>query len=431
MQVKLPFGREELLVELPDEARVLEPVPTPYLSDPSAAVRDALRTPTAGVPLRERLEPGQTVAIVISDITRPVPNNVILPPLFDELESGGIRREDISILNGTGLHRPNTEDELAMMLGADIARRYHIVQHEARRRETLVEVGRSRGVPVELNRAYVEADVRIVTGFVEPHIFAGYSGGAKGIMPGVAGTDIVMSNHGAANLAHPLARWCVTDGNPVFEEMQAVAALCPPTFLLNVTLDNERRITGVFSGDLAACHAASVRQAAGQYRVPIDRPYDVVVVTNMGYPADTTLYQSVKGMSVAAEAVREGGDIVLVAGCEEGVGSPEYVSFLRSGESPAALLEELLASERPRHDQWQVQCQAMVQQKAAVHLYSRLSVEETSAAHLGYVSEVSETVSRLAGRARAAGRDGSVLVLPYGQLTVPVVLQVSLLTRGR
>ncbi len=233
----------------------------------------------------------------------------------------GRRDEDITIVNGTGLHRPNTDAELREMLGAALVDRYRVVQHEARRPETLVEVGRSRrGVPFELCGAYVEADLRIVTGFVEPHLFAGYSGGAKGVMPGVAGAEIVMSNHGAENLAHPKARWCVTEGNPVFEEMRDLVELCPPHFLLNVTLDNERAITGVFAGDWRAAHDAAIEQAARQYTVPISAPFDVVVVTNMGYPADTSLYQSVKGMSVAAEGVRQGGAILLVAGCEEGLG---------------------------------------------------------------------------------------------------------------
>lgn len=420
MIVKLPFGRSQIEVELPEHATVLLPATTTAIQDAEAAVLQSLRSPTAGPSLRERARPGQSAVIVISDITRPVPNKQLLPPVIAELEAAGIRQEDIVILNGTGLHRPNTDDELEFMLGP-LAHRYRVVQHEARRRDTLVEVGRSRGVPVELNRAYVDADFRIVTGFVEPHLFAGYSGGAKGIMPGIAGAEIVMSNHGATNLAHPSARWCVTASNPVFEEMQQVAAMCPPHFLLNVTLDTEKRLTGVFSGDLGPAHEAAIEFAANQYRVPVGRPYDVVVVTNMGYPADTTLYQAVKGMSVAAEAVRQGGDIVLVAGCEEGIGSPEYVDFLTSGESPAALLEDILQSERPRHDQWQVQCQAMIQRRATVRIHSLLSDADARKAHLRPAADLTKTVASLVENTRGEGRDGSVLVLPYGQLTVPVV----------
>ncbi len=419
VKVHLPFGRETVTVEAPDNATVLRPRSVEPLADETSAVRQALQQPLAGLPLRERVRAGQTVAIVISDVTRPVPNAVLLAPVLEELESAGIRAPDVTIVNGTGLHRPNTDAEIEEMLGAEVLRRCRVVQHEARRPETLVRVGESRGVAVELCRAYVEADVRIVTGFVEPHLFAGYSGGAKGVMPGVAGAEIVMSNHDAANLAHPLARWLVTDGNPVFEEMQHVVELCPPTFLLNVTLDPGRRLTGVFAGDFRAAHAAAVEKAASQYRSPIGRLYDVVVVTNMGYPADTTLYQSVKGMSVAAEGVRAGGAIVLVAGCDEGIGGPEYVGLLRGGKSPTDLMRSVLEGET-RHDQWQVQCQAKVQERAEVWLHSRLSRADTESAHLRYAEDGSETVAKLVARERAAGRDGSVLVMPWGQLTVPV-----------
>jgi nickel-dependent lactate racemase len=307
------------------------------------------------------------------------------------------------------------------MLGAEIAKRYRVVQHVARDPSTLVEIGRSKGVPVGLCRAYVEADIRIVTGFVEPHLFAGYSGGAKGVMPGVAGAEIVMSNHGAANLAHPKARWCVSRGNPVFDEMQAIVDLCPPAFLLNVTIDIKRRLTGVFAGEWRAAHAAAIEQAARQYQAPITQPYDVVVVTNMGYPADTTLYQSVKGMSVAAEAVRQGGAIVLVAGCAEGVGSDDYAGLLHEGDTMSELLEKIEAPGHERHDQWQVQCQAMVQGKARVSLHSHLSRAHTAAAHLEYAEDVSKTVGELVGLAQGEGRPGSVLVMPYGQLTVPLI----------
>ncbi len=421
--VSLPFGRERLDIQVPDDATILEPPPTVPLTDPGAAVLQSLLRPIAGPPLPDRVRAGQTVAVVISDLTRPVPNQVILPPVFAQLRAAGIRDQDVTVVNGTGLHRANSEAELQEMLGSEIRARYRIVQHDARERETLVEVGRSpRGVPVELCRAYVEADVRVVTGFVEPHLFAGYSGGAKGVMPAVAGAEIIASNHGAANLSHPRARWCTTSGNPVFEEMQALVGLCPPHFLLNITLDHARRVTGVFAGDLAPAHEAAMEQAARQYQAPITAPFDVVVVTNMGYPADTTLYQSVKGISVAAEAVRDGGAILLIAGCEEGLGGADYVALLKEGASPAALLDQIRAAERPRHDQWQVQIQAMVQARAEVWLRSQMSRAETGAAHLLYAEDASVAVQGLVARAREQGRPGTVLVLPHGQLTVPVVV---------
>ncbi len=422
MRINLPFGRALLEVDLPDDSRVLTPPAVEPVSDAVAAVLQALQAPIAGPPLRDRVRPGQRIAVVISDITRPVPNELLLTGVFAELEAAGVREEDITIVNGTGLHRINTEAELVEMLGAQIAGRYRIVQHEARRSETLTAVGRTRdGIEAKLCTAYVEADVRIVTGFVEPHLFAGFSGGAKGVMPGVASAHLIMANHGAANLAHPRARFCSTEGNPVFEQMREIVSLCPPQILLNVTLDVERRVTGVFAGDLVSAHDAAIAQSAAQYIVEVPSPYDVVVVTNMGYPADTTFYQAVKGMSVAAEAVRQGGAVVLVAGCEEGIGGEEYVGFLREGASIEAIMQEIEAAPHGRPDQWQIQCQAMVQSKAAVHLHSLLSREEAESAHVRYCENVGETVRELVAAARARGMPGSVVVLPHGQLTVPVV----------
>jgi nickel-dependent lactate racemase len=240
-------------------------------------------------------------------------------------------------------------------------------------------------------------------------------------MPGVAGADIVMSNHGAPNLAHPKARWGITHGNPVWDEIDNIVAMAPPQFLLNVTLDSERGVTGVFAGDMTPAHEAAIAQAKAQYLLPITHPYDVVVVTNMGYPADTTFYQAVKGLSVAAEGVREGGAILLVAGCEEGIGSHDYIHGLQAAESPAALLERILHTEQPRHDQWQIQCQAMVQIKADVHVYSKMTPDQSRIAHVTHVTDPQATLQALIDRAKAQGKDGSVLVLPHAQMTVPVI----------
>jgi nickel-dependent lactate racemase len=278
----------------------------------------------------------------------------------------------------------------------------------------------ARGVDVRLNRRYLEADVRILTGFVEPHIFAGYSGGGKGVLPGVAGADIVMSNHGADMLGHPKATWCVTDGNPIFEEMRDIALLSRPTFTVNVTLNERREITGVFAGDLVAAHQAGIAQAERQYVRPIDRAYDIVVTTNMGYPADLNMYQSVKGMSVGAQAVREGGAVVLAAECRDGLGLAEYTELLTSEASPQALLERIHSPGFARYDQWGVQCQAMVQAKADVWLHSTMSRETTESAHLHYCEGVSNTVEELRQRHLAEhGIEPAIAVLPHGHLTVP------------
>jgi nickel-dependent lactate racemase len=279
----------------------------------------------------------------------------------------------------------------------------------------------ARGVDVTLNRAYIDAVLRIITGFVEPHLFAGYSGGGKAVLPAIAGAGAIMANHDAGMVGHPSATWCTTEGNPIFEEMRDVALASGVSFCVNVTLDERKRITGVFAGELAAAHDAAIAQAARQALRPIPHPFDVVVATNMGYPADLVLYQSVKGLSVAAQACAPGGTILLVAECREGVGGEEYVRLLDSEASPRALLDRI---ERggTMHDQWQVQVQAMVQARSDVWLHSSLPREDVERAHLRYAPDVDGTLAGIIEARRAAtGREPSVCVLPYGQLTVPRV----------
>lgn len=422
MKVTLAYGRQGLEIEVPDDATVLLPRETAPLPDPDAAVREALAAPIGSPPLRELARGGRTAAIVVSDITRPVPNGLLLPPLLDELAAAGVARDAVTVVIATGLHRAATAEELGQILGPELARSLRIVSHDARDRASLVYCGRSsRGSDIWLDRAYAEADIRVLTGFVEPHIFAGYSGGGKAVLPGIAGAETVMSNHGAAMLAHPNATWCRTEANPVFEEMREVALTSRPTFLLNVTLNTEKEVTGVYAGDLVAAHNAGIVRAEAQAVVPVPYLFDVVVVTNMGFPADINLYQSVKGMAAARQAARPDGHIVLASECRDGLGGREYVELLESESTPDALLAKLMTPGFAVHDQWGVQCQAMVQQAVAgVHLYSSMPRAMVEAAHLTYVDDVSETVRRLCREALARhGRPARVCVLPHGHLTIP------------
>jgi nickel-dependent lactate racemase len=422
MIVSLPYGELAIDAELPDDAVVLTPAQTPPLADPSAAVRDAIARPLGVHPLDRIARSGRKAAIVVSDITRPVPNDLIVPPLLDALERGGVAPGDITIVIGTGLHRPSRDDERRRILGDDVLARCRVVDHDARDRSTQARLLTTpRGVDVWLNRAYMEADVRVVTGFVEPHLFAGYSGGGKGVLPGIAGAQAIAANHDASMIGHPKATWCETHGNPIFEEMRDVALKSEPSLTVNVTLNERGRITGVFAGELVAAHDAAIAQAARQALCPIPHLFDVVVVTNMGYPADLVLYQAVKGMSVAAQACAPGGAILLVAECREGIGGAEYADLLRSERSPAALLDRFQRSGHLTvHDQWQVQVQAMVQARCDVYLHSALSRADVEAAHLRFAPDVDTTLAQLvANKHRDLGREPSVCVLPHGQFTVP------------
>ncbi len=421
MNVHLAYGEHGLDVELPDDTVVLQPPSIHALADPQRAVAVAIERPIGSGPLRQLVRGGDKVAVVVSDLTRPVPNRVLLPPILETVRSAGVPHEDVVIIIATGMHRQSTPEEVQRILGPEIASSYEVINHAGRDKSTLKYLTTTaRGVEVWLNSRYLDADVRIVTGFVEPHLFAGFSGGGKGVLPGVAGADIVMSNHGADMLGHPKAAYCVAEGNPIFEEMRDVALASKPSFLVNVTLNEKREITGVFAGELVATHDAGIAQAERQYVREIPQLFDIAVSTNMGYPADILLYQSVKGMAVAAQGVREGGSIILAAECRDGLGLSEYVELLTSEGSPRALLDKIHAPGFARYDQWGVQCQAMVQAKCDVWLHSAMSREVTESAHLRYCEDITKTVEELRVRQRAElGREPRIMALPHGQLTVP------------
>ena len=424
MKVHLPYGRQGLEVELPEQAQVLLPKRVPPLARPEEAVRQALRQPIGSPPLAELVRPDHRVAIVFSDITRSTPNHILLPIILSERAAAGVASQDIALVNATGTHRPNTREELIAMLGQEIVDRYRIVQHDARdKRQQVFLAKNERGAEIWISGDYMGADVRILTGFVEPHLFAGYSGGGKAVLPGIAGAEIIMSNHGGSMLAHPRATWCQAKGNPVFEEIREVALATQPAFIVNVSLNERKEITGVFAGEMVQAHDAGIAFAEKAYLQPLAQRYDIVVVTNMGYPADINLYQSVKGMSVAAQAVKEGGVIVLAAECADGLGHAHYAEMLAWRQTPQELLTMLLEPGFAELEQWAIQCQVMVQAKADLYLYSSLGPEQTERAHLKHCPDIGETVAALCKdfRRRNGGREPTILVLPFGQLAVPRV----------
>ncbi len=420
MKVTLPYGEAAIEATVPDDATLLLPTPTAPVTDPDAAVLAVILDPIDSPPLAKLVRAGEKACIAVSDVTRPVPNATILPPILDILERGGIARDDITILVGTGLHRGSRDDERRRFLGEAILSSYRIVDHDAKDASTHAPFATPSG-NVMLNRAYLDADLKILTGFVEPHLFAGYSGGGKAVLPAIASAADIMANHDARMVGHPKATWCTTHGNPIFEAMRDTALKTQPSFLVNVTLDENKRITGVFAGEMAAAHDAAIAQAAKQAIQPIPHLYDIVVVTNMGYPADLNLYQSVKAMSVAAQACAPGGSILLVAECREGLGGDEYVALMQSAESPQALVDRFESSEhRTLHDQWQVQVQAMVQARCDVWLHSSMTREVTESAHLRWSENVDATISALRGAIEMEhNREATICVMPYGQLTVP------------
>ncbi len=421
MQVELAYGRQGLTVTLPDEARVtvIEPEFVPGLPDDRMAIQQALGSPMDSPPLREVVGSSDTVAVVFSDLTRPMPNKRVLPVLLDELAQAAVPDDQIVLINALGTHRPQTEEELADMLGRDLVERYRVLQHDAWADDLVGVTENSSGHRVRVNRAYVEASVRILTGFIEPHFFAGFSGGPKAVLPGIADIEAILDNHSGGMLSDPQATWAVTKGNRVWEEMVAVTEAAAPTFLLNVTLNQRREITGVFAGDMIAAHregAAFVRDTAMQ---PVSHLFDIVITSNSGYPLDLNLYQAVKGMSAAAQIVRPGGDIIIAAECWDGIPDHgEYKRMLEAASSVDELWETVTASGFRRHDQWEALIQARIQRRAEVHVYADgLSDKELEDALMTPCPSIEMTVGQLLHR----NPEATVAVLPDGPQTVPYV----------
>jgi len=417
MQVELAYGRNGLTINVPDEADLLFPQSVPGLDDEALAIQQALRSPLNRPPLRESISPGDKVVIVFSDITRPMPNDRVLPVLLDELSF--LSREQILLINGLGTHRTNTNQELERMLGTEIVSQYRIIQHDAWDRENLVDLGTTTyGHPIGINRQYHEADVKILTGFIEPHIFAGFSGGPKAVLPAVAAIEPIMANHSYEMLKSPQANWGITEGNPVWEEMSEVALMTQPDLLLNVTLNRKRQITGVFAGELATAHTAGTSAARQAAMAPVDHTYDIVITTNSGYPLDINLYQSVKGMSCAAQIVKPGGSIIIATECSNGIPDyGEYGPIIHEAGYVSAIYDIISQPGYQRHDQWEAQLQADVQSKAEIFVYADgLSSEQLQGMLFAPCRDIEKTLAACMAK---HGPDATICVLPEGPQTIP------------
>jgi nickel-dependent lactate racemase len=421
LTVELAYGDGRLSIELPaDRTTVVAPAHPPPASDQHEAVRTALRSPVAGPPLREVVRPGQTVAISICDGTRPQPRRIVLPVLLEELD-GVVPLEDVTVLVATGTHRGNTDAELRARLGDDVVDTVRVVNHDARDEASLVWMGRlGADVPVWLNAHWVEADVRITTGFVEPHFFAGFSGGPKMVAPGLAGLETTLTLHDAARIGHPSARWGITEGNPVHDDVRAIAAATGTDFALDVILDGDKRIVEAFGGELFAMHREACAVARDVAMRAVPARFDVVVTSNSGYPLDQNLYQAVKGMSAAAQVVKPGGLIVCAAECRDGF--PDHGSYrseLVSAKSPQALLESIGRRTETVPDQWETQIQAGIQTRARVVMKtSFLSDADLEAAHLEQTDDITATVREALAK---AGAEARVCALPEGPQTIPYI----------
>ncbi len=419
MRVHLAYGRTGLEVDLPDRnvVKCLRYRPAAPLADFQEAVRDVLARPTGAAPLAELARGRSSACVVISDITRPVPNAVLLPPILATLEQSGIPRDRILILVATGLHRPNTRDELVEMVGPPIVEAYRIENHHGRELSEHAYVGESpRGVPVWIDNRYLGAELKITTGLIEPHFMAGFSGGRKLVCPGLAGFPTIKAWHSPTFLEHPGARSGVLRDNPVHEENTWIARRAGCDFIVNAVIDESRRILSVVAGDMekALHQGVSFVRPLVTDTVPVQ--VDIVVTTSAGYPLDATYYQSVKGMVAAMEIVRPGGTIIMAASLSEGIGSPEFRRIFEENASLDAFMERILTTDYFVMDQWQVEELAKVRRKARVKVVadgltgealSRLFVESAPSVEAAVAEGLAEY-----------GPDATIAVIPEGPYVI-------------
>jgi len=423
MDLELLYGRGTLPLRLPDEldVTVIRKPAMPVLPSAADGVRAALAAPVSSSPLREAARGKRTACILVCDITRPVPNGLLLGPIVRELLEAGVPRAGITVLVATGLHRPNLGDELAELIGDPwVLSTVRVENHDARDDAAHADLGRTpSGTPVKLDRRFVEAELKLVTGLVEPHFMAGYSGGRKVIAPGVAHKETITTFHSSRFMAHPLADNCVLEGNPLHQEQLAIAAMVGPVLAMNVVLDEARRVSLVNFGEVVASHAAAVAFVERYAIVEVPRRFSTVVTSAAGYPLDKTYYQTVKGMVAPKDILAPGADLVIASECSEGMGSREYVEaqkrLVALGED--RFLAEIAEKRFADVDEWQTQMQVKPMKLARVHLYTR-GLAPADRALTGV--HLADSVEAAVARSVARSGDRAVAVIPEGPYVLPV-----------
>ena len=417
MKAGLLYGEKTVNLELPDRVALLEMKPAEALSDQTSAIQEALVNPIESPPLKELARGRKNACIVISDITRPVPNKIILPPLLKTLKENGIGRENITILVATGMHRPNLGDELESMVGREIMDHYTIVNHYCRKPEVYRKIDEIDGAPIELNIHYLDADLKILTGLIEPHFYAGYSGGRKSLLPGISSFETMKFMHSYKMIDHPNVTNCLTRGNPFHEYGVRVTESAGVDFILNVVINKQRQITGVFAGHYNHAHLAGCEMVYSHSVVRLDQRVDMVITSGGGYPLDATFYQISKALICAKDILKKGGTIVVTCECREGLGNPEFCGIMRSIYGYKEFYEKYHDPKDFIIDQWCAQniFQAL-DHAGQVYVYSSgLSQEDLDKMGAAKIKNVQETVDNL------LAEHEKVVTVPDGPYVVGMV----------
>jgi nickel-dependent lactate racemase len=423
MKIDLLYGRKGLTLDLPDAVRahVIRKHPMPLLPDPSGAVRQALEKPVGCPSLQELAKGKKNVCILICDITRPVPNGLILPPLVESLTRAGIARKNILILVATGLHRPNEGEELAEVVGSpEILRSIRIENHFAKDREDHVDLGTtSGGIPIMIDRRFADADLKIVTGLVEPHFMAGYSGGRKVVAPGVAYQDTILMFHMARILEHCKAANCVIEDNPLHNEQIEIVRAIGGVVAVNVVIDEERQLGFANFGEVEDSHARAVEFMRKHAEIRIPRRFKTIVTTSAGHPLDKTYYQTVKGMVGVMDILEPGGTIIIASECSEGMGSPEFAEAQRllCQVGPERFMSILEGRDKALIDEWETEMLLKPLRVGHIQLYST-GLSDSERDHV-FVEMIPSVEAAVAASVRAHG-DTEIAVVPEGPYVIPL-----------
>jgi nickel-dependent lactate racemase len=426
MKVHLAYGKKGLDVEIPDKnlVKILTMKGASPLHNPSQALRSILREPIECKPLSEMVVGKRSACIVLCDITRPVPNKLLLPPVLEILENAGIARKNITLLIATGLHRSSTPEERRYMVGEAIAEQYRIVDHRARVGSEQHYLGKTRNeTPVYIDEAYCAADVKISLGFIEPHLMAGFSGGRKMVAPGCAGEETIKALHSPFFLENPHCREGSLGRNPLHHEIVEIARMAGHDFIVNVTLNEGGDVTGIFAGHPERAHAVGVEFVRTSVRATLREQVDIVVTTSAGFPLDLTYYQAIKGMTAALPVVRRGGLLILAAECSEGLGGKEFSAMARRFSSAEEFRRHIL-----RHpveiDQWQLEeCAKAVLHADVVLVSSGVQTKECEGLFIGSANSVEEAIER---GLRQYGDDSTIAVIPKGPYTLAEIENASI-----
>jgi nickel-dependent lactate racemase len=397
MKIGLLCGEKTIDIELPESAVLLEISTLEALLNPTGAVRQALSYPIGSPPLKNLARGKKDACVVISDITRPVPHKIILSPILETLEEGGIAKEDITILIATGMHRPNQGDELESMVGREIVDDYFIVNHDCRNPQAYRKIDEIDGVPIEINTNYLDADLKILTGLIEPHFYAGYSGGRKSILPGISSFETMKFMHSYKMIDHPNVTNCLLEGNPFHEYALRVTEIVGVDFILNVVINRERKIAGVFAGNYDLAHKLGCEMVREYSVIDLDKRFDLVITSGGGYPLDATFYQVSKALTCARHILKKGGTIVVASECREGLGSPEFRGVIQSACGHEGFVKKFSDPENLVIDQWCAQnIYQALDHADQVYVYSpHLSYDDLDPIGALKIEGLQETITKL------------------------------------